>query len=251
MRGEQPIEKYAEQLKQQLGCPCTYLPPRKDTASIMAAYQEAAERGKREGFTPILLVLDEWDNLAEMFGNLGQFQQEMAAVPIEDGKALLHRFETEARAELGEDLSPEELAEHFSEVLGGNMSEGQEITEFLSLTDYRGKQTQPVVLAEIPVKNPWDVFAWLPFGGWNECPAPEEHRAAAKYWFEQYGAVPAVMSRDILEYALPAPVPQERAMEAALEQHFFCIDIVEQGVGTVGALAGSLAKSKYWYFWWD
>ena len=251
MKTEPAIEEQVEQLKQALGCPCTYLPPRKDTASIMAAYREAAERGKREGFTPLLLVLDQWNNLAEMFGDLEAFRQKMAKTPIEDGKAMLHRFEADARAEWGEDLSPEELEEHFSEVLGGDMSEGQEITEFLSLTDYREKQTQPVVLAEIPVKEPWEIFAWLPFGGWNECPAPEEHRAAAKYWFEQYGAVPAVMSMDILEYALPAPVSQERAMELALEQYFFCVDIVDQGVGTLGALAGGLAKSRFWYFWWD
>lgn len=250
MSEKHTIEEQVERLKQTLGCPCTYLPPRKDTASVMAAYREAAERGKREGFTPILLVLDEWGNMAEMFGNLKEFQQEMAATPVEDGKSLLHRFEAEARKEWGEDLSPEELEEHLSEILGEDMSEGQEITEFLSLTDYRG-QVQPVVLAEIPVKDPWEVFAYLPFGGWNECPAPEEHRAAAKYWFEQYGAVPAVMSMDILEYALPAPVPRERAMELALEQYFFCVDIVDQGVGTVGALAGGLAKSKFWYFWWD
>ena len=63
--------------------------------------------------------------------------------------------------------------------------------------------------------------------------------------------MPAVMSMDILEYALPAPVPWERAMEAALEQYFFCADIVDQGVGTIGTLADVLAKSKYWYFWWD
>lgn len=250
MRGERPIEEYAEQLKQQLGCPCTYLLPQKDTASIMAAYREAAERGEREGFTPLLLVLDEWGNMAEMFSDLSEFRQGMAAAPIEDGKTLMRRVEAEAREEWGEDLTQEELVEHLNEVLGGDMSEGQEITEFLSLTDYRG-QVQPVVLAEIPVKDPWEVFAWLPFGGWNECPPPEEHRAAAKYWFEQYGAVPAVMSMDILEYALPAPVPQERAMEAALEQYFFCADIVDQGVGTIGTLADVLAKSRYWYFWWD
>ena len=59
------------------------------------------------------------------------------------------------------------------------------------------------------------------------------------------------MTPDILEYILPAPVPQERAMEVAMEQYFFCADIVDQGVGSVGALAGGLAQSKFWYFWWD
>ncbi len=251
MKEKQTFEERAERLMQKLGCPCTYLPPQEGVASIMAAYHQAAERGKREGFTPLLLVMDPWGNPDSDFNDLEAFRQEMASTPIGDGKALLHRFEAEAREEWGEDLSPEELAERINEILGGDMSEGQEIPEFLSLTDYQSKQTQPVVLAEIPVKDPWEVFSYLPFGGWNECPAPEEHRAAAKYWYEQYGAVPAVMTPDIVEYALPAPVPQEKAMEVALEQYFFCIDIVEQGVGTVGALAGGLAKSKYWYFWWD
>ena len=249
MRETPTIEEQVERLKQNLGCPCTYLPPREDEESIMSAYQKAAERGKREGFTPLLLVLDQWGN--PTFDDLEAFQREMAAAPVEDGKALLHRFEEEARAEWGEDLSPEELEEHFNEALDRDMSEGQEITGFLSLKDYRGKQTQPILLAEIPATDPWEVFAYLPFGGWNECPAPEEHRAAAKYWFEEYGAVPAVMTPDILEYILPAPVPQERAMEVAMEQYFFCADIVDQGVGSVGALAGGLAQSKFWYFWWD
>ena len=241
----------AEELRKKLGCPCTYLPPRKDEASILSAYREAAERGRQEGFTPLLLVLDQWNNITEMFGDLEGFRQKMSAAPLEDGKALLRRFEADAREEWGEDLSSEELDEHIASVMGDDMSEGEEISSFLSLKDYRSKETQPIVLAEIPVKDPWEVFSWLPFGGWNECPAPEEHRAAAKYWFEEYGAVPAVMSMDILEYALPAPVPQERAMAAAVEQYFFCSDIVEQGVGTVGALAGTLARSRFWYFWWD
>lgn len=241
----------AEALMKTLGCPCTYLPPRRDEASITAAYHEAAERGRREGFTPLLLVLDQWNNLGQTLDGLEEFRQEMAATPVENGRALLHRRETEAREEWSEDMSSEELEGYLSEVMDGDTSEGEAVTGFLSLKDYGGKQTQPILLAEIPVKNPWEIFAWLPFGGWNECPAPEEQIAVAKYWFEQYGAVPAVMSMDILEYILPAPVPQAKAMEAALEQYFFCPDIVEQGVGTVGRLAGGLAQSTVWFFWWD
>ena len=75
--------------------------------------------------------------------------------------------------------------------------------------------------------------------------------AAAKYWFEAYGAVPAVMTHDILEYHLPAPVPQEKLRELALEQLAYCSDIVEQGVGTVGRLAKILDQSTVWFFWWD
>ena len=111
--------------------------------------------------------------------------------------------------------------------------------------------TIPLVLAELPAKNPWEVFAWTPFGGWNECPAPEEQVAVAKYWFEKYGAVPGVMTMDVLEYTVPAPVGREAAMELAQEQYAFCPDIVDQGCGSVGLLADILSKSTTWFFWWD
>ena len=76
-----------------------------------------------------------------------------------------------------------------------------------------------------------------PFGNWNECPDTPELMAAAKYWFEQYGAVPAAITHDVLEFRLPAPVPEEKALEAAAEQYGFCPDVVEQGPeeATVGA----------------
>ena len=42
MRENPTIEEQVERLKQNLGCPCTYLPPREDEESIMSAYQKAA-----------------------------------------------------------------------------------------------------------------------------------------------------------------------------------------------------------------
>ena len=113
--------------------------------------------------------------------------------------------------------------------------------------------TYPLILAKIPVKNPWEVFAYLPFGDWNECPGTQSLMAVAKYWFEQYGAVPAVMTHDELEFLLPTPVSQEKAMDAAVEQYGFCHDVIDQGPeeATVGALADVLRQSTVWYFWWD
>ncbi len=91
----------------------------------------------------------------------------------------------------------------------------------------------------------------MPFGGWNACPMPEEILWIAKYWYETRGAIPAVMTRDILEFSA-APIKDETdAMYLALEQYAFCADIVDQGVGTIGRLAGVLMQSSVWYFWWD
>ena len=249
MRGEYTIEEQVEQLKKYLGCPCTYFPSAKDDGPVMEAYYQARARGKQEGFVPMLVAVDEL--LLECFELNGedksaeQARQELLSAPLESGEEFLQQWLREIKEDLDEDEPG------YWEQLMGEVSGGEGIDRFLSLWDFDGKKTVPVVLAEIPVKNPWEVFAYLPFGGWNECPANEEHMAVAKYWFEKYGAVPALMTHDVLEYSLPAPVSREKAIEVAWEQFTYCSDIVEQGVGTVGRLADGLAESSCWYFWWD
>ena len=245
MRGQYTIEEQAEQLKEYLGCPCTYFPPMADDQPIMAAYRQARARGKKEGFVPMLVAVDEL--LLECLKDADQVRAELLAAPLESGEEFLQKWLKEIKEELGED-EPD-----YWEQLMGEVSDGEGIDSFLSLRDFNGKKTVPVVLAEIPIKNPWEVFAWLPFGGWNECPANEEHMAVAKYWFEKYGAFPAVMTHDVLEYGLPGACPMsgEQALDLALEQYAYCSDIVDQGVETIGRLADGLAKSNCWYFWWD
>ena len=251
MRGEHTIEEQVEQLKEYLGCPCTYFPPMADDQPIMDAYRQARARGKKEGFVPMLVAVDELLlECLELNGedkSAEQARQELLSAPLESGEEFLQQWLREIKEDLDEDEPG------YWEQLIGEVSDGEGIDSFLSLRDFNGKQTVPVVLAEIPVKNPWEVFAYLPFGGWNECPANEEHMAVAKYWFEKYGAVPALMTHDVLEYTLPfdTSVPSWQALYLAKEQYAYCSDIVDQGVETIGRLADGLAKSHYWYFWWD
>lgn len=241
MRGQYTIEEQVEQLKQYLDCPCTYFPPMADDKPIMDAYRQARDRGEKEGFVPMLVVVDEL--LLECFAICGegktpaQLRQELLAAPLGSGKEFLKKWRQDWIEELEEDADEED--------------EDQDTDRFLSCWGYSGKSTVPLILTELPVRRPWEVFAYLPFGGWNECPCNEEHMAVAKYWFEEYGAVPAVMTHDVLEYDLPAPVPPEKVKELAAEQVAYCSDVVLQGVGTVGRLADILAQSNHWYFWWD
>lgn len=172
-----------------------------------------------------------------------QYRRKMLAAPVRDGKALLEELTAQRKAEAGEDdLDWEEIL--------GEMGSGYANDRFASYWDSDTDRTCPLILAKIPVKNPWEVFAWLPFGNWNECPDTPELMATAKYWFEQYGAVPAVLSHDELEFALPAPVPEEKAMELAEEQYGLCPDM-DQNFEEVGSLADTLRQSTVWYFWWD
>lgn len=254
-----------------LHCPCREFPPMANPAPVITAYQEARSRAGRnspappgilrrlfskpqespapEHFVPVLIAVGDASPL-EGFEWLGsetpeEHRQKLLSQPVEDGGALLARMAAqnqECAAEEGWDWPGEELL--------GPMEGGEAVNRFLGISDFHGK-TIPLVLAEIPVSHPWEVFACVPFGGWNACPSNAEHMAAAKYWYEKYGAVPAVITRDVLEYDLPAPVKREEAMALALEQYAFCPDIVDQGCASVGCLADTLAKSTKWYFWWD
>ena len=201
MRGQCTVEELAERLQGYLGCPCTYYPSANDCQLMISDFCQARARGKKEGFVPMLVAVDEI--LMECFDLNGEgadaarMRQELLAAPLEPGEEFLQNRLSEYQEALEED-EPSYWEEQM-----GEMSGGEAIHSFLSIWDYSGKQTIPIVLAEIPVKNPWEVFAWLPFGGWNECPANEEHMAVAKYWFEKYGAFPALMTHDVLEYGLP------------------------------------------------
>ena len=108
------------------------------------------------------------------------------------------------------------------------------------------------ILALIPVSDPWRIFAWLPFGGWNRCPDTEHMMAVSKYWYEKYGAVPIAVSHDELEFLLPRSLSRKQADEVSKEHALFCPDIVKpEGKLTEEQLSEFLNGSKCWYFWWD
>lgn len=253
-----------------LNCPCKEFSPMTDPAPILAAYQKARSRAEQgsasrwpgvfqslfkkpqesqDGFLPVLIAAGE-DSPLEGFEWLKgetpeEYRQKLLSQPVEDGRTLLTRMAAQRK-----EFAAENDWDWPGEDVLGPMEGGEAIDHFLGISDFHGK-TIPLVLAEIPVQHPWEVFAYVPFGGWNECPSSQEHMAAAKYWYEKFGAVPAVITRDVLEYDLPVPVKREEAMALALEQYAFCPDIVDQGCQSVGYLADTLAMSTKWYFWWD
>lgn len=123
----------------------------------------------------------------------------------------------------------------------------------LSLDDPLTRIRKPEInigLAEIT--SDWQIFARLGYGGWNDCPPPHIHVALHRYWDQKYKTSILCLSNDVVESLVRAPVvDREDALDLAYEQHSYCYDIVEQGVGTIGKLASSLLNGRYWYFWWD
>ena len=254
----------AKAMMEYLNCECTYFPSMADDDPIMSAYSYAKRDGVKEGFVPVLLRADDetlWeclilnsdpdsdgeDDFAFDPDKVAEYRKKMLSAPVENSKAVLEEMIGQRKEEAEDDDMD------WDEEILGEMEGGYDNRRFSSYWNSDNNMTYPLILAKIPVKNPWEIFAYLPFGGWNECPNTPELMAVAKYWFEQHGAVPAAMSHDELEFLLPAPVSEEKAMDAAVELYGFCPDVIDQGPedATVGALADVLRQSTVWYFWWD
>jgi hypothetical protein len=109
-----------------------------------------------------------------------------------------------------------------------------------------------IYIALLPTREAWQAGAYTRFGGWNECPAAEVQVAFAKRWFRLHGASVVANTADVLEFRVERPISsRDEALAMAREQYLFCEDIVEQGVGTLDALAATLLDATVWYFWWD
>ena len=251
----------AQAIMEYLDCECTYFPSMKDDDPIMAAYNYAKRDSAQEGFVPVLIKADDEtlleclvmnadpENEADIYEfdlkTVTEYRKKILSAPVKDGKAVLDELIGQRKEEAeDDDLDWEE------EVLG-EMEGGYDNDRFSCYWDSDSHMTYPLILAKIPVKNPWEIFAYLPFGNWNECPDTPDLMAVAKYWFEQHGAIPAAMSHDELEFELPTPISKERAMEVAVEQYGFCPDLDQNEDGSIGSLADVLWQSTVWYFWWD
>lgn len=249
-------------LMKYLDCPCQVFKPMKRDEELIKAYQSAVLRGKEEGFTPVLLVPDETLMECLLMNSVPESQQQsgwkfdshkvkayresMVHARLFDGKVCYDEILLKLKKEI------ENSDRDFYDNFVGEMDGGEGLHSFAGYWSYRTGKTETVVLAEIPVTKPWEIFAWLPFGGWNECPDTEVLMAVSKYWYEAFGAAPAVMTHDILEFSLPAPVRAQEAMDLAWNHYAFCHDIIDQGQEmTIGMLADVLAQSTVWYFWWD
>jgi hypothetical protein len=93
---------------------------------------------------------------------------------------------------------------------------------------------------------------FLRIGNWNAVPKAQEHAAIFKYWQEKFGASVACIADDVIELTVIRPAAtRDEALALARQQYVYCADIVDQGVGSIEALAATLIGSTVWYFWWD
>ncbi|CZE51324.1 DUF4253 domain-containing protein [Campylobacter geochelonis] len=237
------MSEITDEMIKTIGCECeVFEAGLDDDMLVMKAYFKELELGKKRGFMPVILSVS--DTLLEALQD---------TLSLDSPKSVLSAKMPNARAEFTRYFN--EIKDN-KEVIGKFKSSAESLNQPISIWNHETKLTKKLILAKIPVKNPWEIFAYLPFGGWNSCPDALTMMAVAKLWFEKYGAVPCAISSDELEFFVgenPPKLSKDELLRLACEHHFFCTDRVEQCSedGTIGSLAKELEGSTFWYFWWD
>lgn len=227
---------------------------------ITEAYKSALERGKSQGFYPVLVPVSE-NNFIGLTAEINPdgpcysvdmkkvraWRRNMLATAVTDGHKKIDELLAESKADIEQDGSLDwrkDIIGECEEKLEGRNCFFERSDNSLLPYDY-------VLLAEVPVKHAWEVFAWLPFCAYNYDIAVTDHMAVAKYWFERYGAVPAYVDSDMVGYYLDKPIAKSQAIDVALEHFAYCPDYIYQGYGTIANAASSICDSSIWEFWWD
>lgn len=231
-----------------------------DDAKIMNWYKENLEKGKKEGYTPLIIIPSE--HLTE---TLELFLEDNDA-EIEDSRKIINEYiekskEIDYKDFLHQNIEDiyddKEYIEDIKKSFNAPIVEGFEVFDSFGtyfLYDEETIVTPDLILAKIPTVNPYELACYIPMGGFNDCPNPESQAAIFKYWYEKYNAYPAVVGYDTWEiWTEKKPQTEEEARELAIEHYFFCLDRVDQYAEDYdhGKLAGTLLKSDSWYFWWD
>jgi hypothetical protein len=102
-----------------------------------------------------------------------------------------------------------------------------------------------------PTMVPWEVFAYSPFGGWNDAPWPDEQLTMLRHWSGLYGAEIVSVQSDWYELFVPRP-PRTRHQAIRLFNELTSFG-EEQAFAMPegGNPLEALGAAHYWHFWWD
>lgn len=209
---------------------------------VMEIYKLMAEDGKINGYTPIIIIEDEHGLMEENI----KFAEEDYGSFDKFIKNCLSSYNTV-------DIKKffEERKKYYEEEEKMEQQDADNLYE-PSNTIYLGENVENIYIAKIPTTKPYEVFAYVPIGGFDECPDNIIHIAIAKYWYEKYGAIPVCIGNDCIQYKVEQPIKdREKLEELSMEQYLYCGDIIWQGLESLNNLKTSLGNSTVWYFWWE
>jgi len=186
--------------------------------SVRGQYLRACNEGKNRGFTPVFIPTFSYaffDVIKEGRKRLGKDADAKAIVAeavqrylraeVADGETVFEESFQNAKNQIDA-----ERWEHLANDKTENADFLYDLDDFLS-TDS--------ILVKIPVKNPWDVFAYFAAFFNTDPERVQKWRGVAKYWYEKYGALPCYLDTEDVVFYIRKPIPQE-ALNAVAKQVF-------------------------------
>ena len=214
---------------------------------VSKKYLTLYKEGKEKGYIPLFLTVDEYllktfkitmanenvDNMIDIFDK--NLEKAKNINPIELFNKFIEQNADSIKSNVNEDFTKNNY-----EINDSNKNN----LKFLTIFNNEGNLKDNVILVKVPSTKPYEILAYFGMGS--------EGIATVKYWYEKYGAVPAAITYDEIEFYVERPVQTlEEAKKLAVEHYAFCYDIVDQCYGTFEKLADALYKNIQWYFWWD
>ena len=212
------------------------------------SFEEASEKylatykdGKEKGYIPVFLTVDEYllktfeismkdentDNMIDIFNK--NLEKAKNINPIE----LFNKF-----------IEQQSLDKCFIEDEYKFDDSDKNNLKFSTIFNNEGNLKDNVILVKVPTTKPYEILAYFGMGS--------EGIATVKYWYEKYGAIPAAITYDEIEFYVERPVQTfEEARKLAIEQYAFCYGLLWECYDTLEELASAIYKNVHWYFWWS
>ena len=211
------------------------------------SFEEASKKyltlykdGKEKGYTPVFLTVDDY--------LLKNFEITMANENADNMIDIFNKNLEKAKninpIELFNKFIEQSMDKYFTEDDYKFDDNDKNNLKLLTIFNHEGNLKDNVILVKIPTTKPYEILAYFGVGS--------EGIATVKYWYEKYGAVPAAITYDEIEFYVERPVLTfEEAKKLAIEQYAFCYGLLWECYDTLDELASAIYKNVHWYFWWS
>ena len=222
---------------------------------VVERYFQLLEEGKEQGFIPVFVEVKDYFN--EEFPEFEEYKRIRDEILENYKKVDCTQWFKERKQEYIENeyLDEEYEFSDDNDYLDYFKNFNEDKTLYLnSIFDIEtGKIRENVGLFKVPADKAYEIPGWFLFGGFNECPLPEEIIAISKYWYEKYDARIVAITDSEMEFYLENIKKGNIIIneELAIEQFLVSGDLVFQIYDELEELSKELYKAKNWYFWWD
>lgn len=218
--------------------------------NIFNDYYLKLKEGKEKGFTPVMVICDA--PLLSYLKEIYSFYEPKKAIKSvkmskTSGKRILDNL-------FKRNYLENKKMFHFNmkEFTGKKCKDAGKMY-FSSIYDYYEDGILESIIFEVQSNSPWEALAYFPFYADGYFDNITDTLKIFKYFYEEYGAEPAIIGFNTTELFLPASTPKTKSLDAAKNLFAINENLVNRGTDskTLNELASILEVSNVWTIYYD